>query len=187
MLGTFFIPQCGTTYSILGNVDRIAIMIPNKWSGKSNLQPDESCAESIRESVLSLGFKYAKLAEEAKSVREAKAAFGLADKAFRLALDAEKQMIIRKDYSRMNLAFLSQISVTMERSAVWTKYMDFCSEQKLLPMNKGQLFKKLEQLGFTLKKSGSVLVCPPSRPTNELLEARNDAASLQIDVNFEAA
>jgi hypothetical protein len=151
------------------------------------LRDDESCAELVRQSVLDLGFKYAKLAEEAKSTREATSAFRLAEKAFRLALDAEKQMLIKRDPDKMGLIFLSQIHGMTKRSLIWVKYLDYCTAQNLLPMNKGQLFKKLEQLGFVLKKSnGEAVILPPRKIDGKLLEARSDASNLGIDIDFEA-
>lgn len=128
--------------------------------------------QEIHDAMMEIGRKYSTLAKNAESVKHARGAMDLAERAFRLALLAKKE--IRKgNLVDFNHAFMSTLGEKMLRSQVWIQYNTFCLDHDLIPVTKGELFEKLKQLGFTFKKhsGGDYYVHSPLKQPQILIEA----------------
>jgi hypothetical protein len=121
--------------------------------------------------MMELGRKYSNQAAEATSAKSAKTSFGLAERAFRLALSARK--VVRQGLLiDFNLAFLSTIIEMQPRAELWVQYNAFCLDNDSMPIRKGEFFQKLSHFGFkSSKKNGDYYIKPPRRTPQLLIEA----------------
>lgn len=131
----------------------------------------------LADSMYDLGKSFSEVAKGAlasKNVKAAKLALDAAEKAIRLAIDVDdtttRNTITMADYV---FIYLSGISETMLRSAMWQHYQVFCQCYEAMPLPKGKFYDLVEDLGFTFHRThGEMYAKPPARQPAVLKEAQ---------------
>jgi hypothetical protein len=115
-------------------------------------------SDSLAEDAMELGKKYLKEAIKAGNTKSASSALSVAERAFALSSKMNTDFKDGGSYTD----FLLQVTCTISRPELWLMYLEYCEEKGVIPLPKGQLFGKLTQLKFKVKKThGNVLVIPP--------------------------
>jgi len=127
---------------------------------KNELVIVDSNSNRVIEDASELGKKYLKAAKEATNTKSASLALSVAERAFTLAAKMEKDLNLSKQDSYK--IFLDQIDTEVGRPELWLMYLNYCRNNNIIPLLKGQFFRKLEKLDFKLRKlNGEVVVTPP--------------------------
>lgn len=140
---------------------------------------------TISSQMFLLGNKFAQLANEADSVRGAKAAFEMAVKAYGLCLQAEDKL--GPKIVDGNLMFLAGVKEKILRPTLWAQYLTHCSRFGISALSKKEFFAYCNRMGFTFQRGGGGVFClPPLREVRADLRSarallREEHASLLED------
>ena len=125
--------------------------------------------EIISENMMELGKKFTEIARNAGTAKQARTAFDLAERAYKMVLKTEESSGRIFDGT---MVFLSAISESMLRSDAWKAYCVFCLENNQLPTTKSEFFRKMALLDFTTsRKSEGFVIKPPRNKPQILIEA----------------
>lgn len=117
---------------------------------------------------MELGMRFASMAKEAKSAREAKTAFDMAVKAYGIVLNASSEEI--KDF---NMIFIGGLKGGENRADVWKDYQLYCVANNLIGLKKGELFEMMKGQGIYFHRSDGIYkVCFGKRLSPDLRNAQ---------------
>jgi len=127
---------------------------------ENNLLELDPSLDGVIADASELGKKYLKAAKEATNTKSASLALSVAERAFALAAKVEKG--VREASEGNSHQFITQIETKVNRAQVWLSYLDYCEDNGISPLKKGQFFLKLIQYNFQIRKSDGInWVTPP--------------------------
>lgn len=113
----------------------------------------------VLERLEKLAEKFLKRAEEAESVKVAKASLDVFEATLRVA---DRLSLSAADEDTVLFSFLAQVHKIYRRSDLFRAYVAYCSQFSTDPLPKGDFFRRLVALGFKIQeRNDQFIVFPP--------------------------